>query len=316
MTIAMNPARTNVACLPSASASELIGSADAAPAFFSGICNGTLGELLQGPLVHAGQMQICIISLPIRRYSWAHYLCGASGDHDAELGRRPKCRKAIDLYLRWHGLTLPKGSWAFSSELPWGRGMASSTADIVATLRCLDAMFARRSDAAMIRAVLREIERSDSVFLESYALYLSGLQEVIRLLPGNPAFHVCYIDEEKAVDTEAVTARLFSHYGSHLQPYQNNLAAMLDAFDRGDLRGIARCATQSAVLGQGAVPKKSLTAMLNNRERFGADGVVVAHTGSLIGYLFVDRPGAMQVGELSAFFLSLGHQCQYAQAQF
>jgi uncharacterized protein involved in propanediol utilization len=316
MTIEMTPVGNMATPAPNASDPVSQGGAGYAPTFFSGVCNGTLGELLQGPIVHAGQMQIAIISLPIRRYSWVHYLRGAVGDHSAELSGRPKCRKAIELYLRWHGLTLPEGSWSFSSELPWGRGMASSTADIVATLRCLDAMFGRQSDAAVIAAVLREIERSDSVFLESYALYLSGLQEVIRLLPGNPAFHVCYIDEERAVDTEGVTPRLLSHYAENLQPYERNLAAMLDAFDRGDVRGIGRCATESAILGQGAVPKKSLAAMQGARERFGADGIVIAHTGSLIGYLFADRPGAMRMGELSAFFRSLGYQCQYAQAQF
>ncbi len=63
--------------------------------FYSGICNGTLGELLQGPLLQDGKPQIAIISLPIRRYSWVHYLCGCSGDHNDELGKRPKCRKAI-----------------------------------------------------------------------------------------------------------------------------------------------------------------------------------------------------------------------------
>lgn len=285
-------------------------------AFYSGICNGTLGELLQGPLVRDGELQIAIISLPIRRYSWAHYLCGAKADEESGLAVRPKCRKAIELYLSNAGAALPEGAWAFSSELPWGRGMASSTADIVAAVRCLDAIFERQSSPDVIKMVLREIERSDSVFLESYALYLSGLQEVVRVLPGNPTFHVCYIDEGGGVDTEAVTARLFAHYSHRLPEYQRNLDAMLAAFDRADLPGIADCATQSAILGQSAVPKQSLRAMLDNRDRFGADGIVVAHTGSLIGYLFADRPGSMRIGQLSAFFLSLGYQCQYAHAQF
>jgi len=290
--------------------------AEASPVFFSGICNGTLGELLQGPLIQAEQLQIAIISLPIQRYSWVHYLRGVQGDYDSELAARPKCRKAIEMFLRWHGVALPEGTWAFASELPWGRGMASSTADIVATLRCLDAIFGTRCPPAMIARILREIERSDSVFLECYALYLSGAQEIVRLLPGNPAFYVCYIDEGRPVDTEAVTNRLLSHYADRLPQYRRTLDDMLGAFDNSDLTGIARCATESAILGQDVVPKKSLPMMLANRERFGADGIVVAHTGSLAGYLFAKQPDAMRIGEISAFFLSLGYQCQCAQAQF
>lgn len=56
-----------------------------------------------------------------------------------------KCQKAIDLYLQKFNQNLPNGNWIFSSELVRGRGMASSTADMVATLRCLDSLFGRQS---------------------------------------------------------------------------------------------------------------------------------------------------------------------------
>ncbi|MCA0977165.1 hypothetical protein LCM19_02170 [Qipengyuania flava] len=275
-----------------------------------------MGELLQGPIIHAGKLEIAIISLPLRRYSWAHYVCGAPGNHDDQLSGRSKCRKAIELYLGRHALTLPTGSWDFFSELPCGRGMASSTADIVATIRCLDAVFEGQSDVVTISEILREIERSDSVFLDSPALYLSAHQEVARLLPANAGFHVYYIDEEVAVDTEAVTGRLMTHYAHHLEPYQRLLADMLEAFDQRNLGEIGRCATESAILAQEVLPKKNLAAMLEQRGQFGADGIAVAHTGSVIGFLFADRPCAMQIGEISAFFRRLGYQCQYGQAQF
>ncbi|WP_162237225.1 GHMP family kinase ATP-binding protein [Sphingomonas sp. Leaf242] len=281
--------------------------------YFSGVCNGTLGELLQGPLVASGKVEIAIISLPVAQHSWAYYLKGQAGDSVSELDIRPKCRKAIDIYLAKYELTLPSGLWAFSSELPWGRGMASSTADIVATLRCLDAVFGRKSEPAAIAPILREIERSDSVFLDGYALYLSGCQEVIRQLPGNPAFHVCYIDEQRVVNTDAVTPALLSNYIENLDAYERNLSEMLSAFDRGDLHSIGRCSTVSAILGQKAVPKRTLQPMVDHQDIFGADGIVVAHTGSLIGYLFKDRPSASRLGALSAFFLSMGYQCQYSQ---
>lgn len=36
--------------------------ADSTPTFYSGICNGTLGELLQGPIIHDDRLQIAIVS--------------------------------------------------------------------------------------------------------------------------------------------------------------------------------------------------------------------------------------------------------------
>jgi uncharacterized protein involved in propanediol utilization len=183
--------------------------------------------------------------------------------------------------------------------------MASSTADIVATIRCLDAVYKAQSPPELISAILREIERSDSVFLEDHALYLSAKQRVVQRFPVNPRFHVCYIDEGDPVNTEALAPRLLRHYEQNLS-----------AFTRGDLPGIGRCATESAILSQDVVPKRHLEAMLERLTRYGADGVVVAHTGSLAGYLFARRPSPARIGELSSFFRGLGHQCRFVETGF
>ena len=42
----------------------------------------------------------------------------------------------------------------------------------------------------------------------------------------------------------------------------------------------------------------------------------VAHTGTLVGYLFAGKPDPMQLGELSSFFHGLGLACQFAQTGF
>lgn len=282
----------------------------------SGVCNGTLGELLQTPILCKESLEIAIISLPIQRFSWCYYTLGADGNDTVDFENRLKCKRAVASYLRRNDLALPSGSWTFSSELERGRGMASSTADMVATIRCLDSIFSRQSGSEEIAELLRPIERSDSVFLSSYALYLSGLQRPVRILNSNTSFHAFYIDEGESVDTESTTPALISHYRDSFETYQQTLAEMLDAFDTGNLGAIAKCATRSAVLGQTVVPKRTLPALLDNQEALGADGIVVAHTGSLIGYLFAQKPNPTHAGALSAFFRKLGYQCRYEKAQF
>jgi uncharacterized protein involved in propanediol utilization len=280
---------------------------------FSGTCHGTLGELFQGPFVHDGELHIAIISLPIRRYSWAHFTIDADGDLERDLRTKPKSRKAIEVYLSRDRRRLPRGRWTYDSELLEGKGMASSTADIVASIRCLDAVFGARSAPETITAILREIERSDSVFLEGHALYLSSRQEIVRGFHTNPRFHVCYIDEGGAIDTEAVGPALLTHYERRLLDYGASLERAIDAFARQDLAAIAHSATQSAVLGQSIVPKRHLDVMLSRQRQFLADGIVVAHSGTLIGYLFVRKLTALELGELASFFHSLGHQCRFIE---
>ncbi|RDZ26092.1 hypothetical protein [Lysobacter silvisoli] len=285
----------------------------AAPTVRSGVCHGTLGELLQGPYERGGELHIGLISLPIRRYSWVHFAQGEAGDIDAELTSKPRCRQAIALYLKHYGLRLPPGRWSHDSELPIGKGMASSTADIVATVRCLDQVFARRSPPPLVAALLRQIERSDSVFLDRHALYLSGLQEVVRTFARPLRLHACYIDEGGAVETESAAAPLLAHYRRRQGEYARNLDAMLAAFGQRDPRAICACSTRSAALSQGVLPKPSFAAMQRHRRELGADGIVVAHTGSLIGYLYARRPSAARMSELSAFFHGLGRQCRFVE---
>lgn len=288
----------------------------AAGAICSGVCHGTLGELLQGPYEHEGELHIGLISLPLRKYSWMHFAPGEAGDIDVELAGKDKCRRAIELYLRHYRKRLPAGRWSHDSELLLGKGMASSTADLVATIRCLDRIFGLHSPAPVIAVLLREIERSDSVFLETHALYLSGRQQIVRAFDAPVRLHACYIDEGGTVETEKLAHPLLAHYRCHLPEYRRNLDRAIDAFARNDLQRICDCATRSAQLAQGVIAKRHLDAMLERQRDFGADGIVVAHTGSLLGYLFVARPGPARMGELSSFFRGLGHQCRFAQTGF
>ncbi|MEV7283466.1 hypothetical protein AB0O01_02655 [Streptomyces sp. NPDC093252] len=281
----------------------------------SGVCHGTLGELYQGPLAAGPAPDIALVSFPVDRHSWVHFTPDpAAPDGPVALGA--KATAAAGLFLDRFGLVLPRGRWSAHSDLRVGVGMASSTADIVATLRCLFRLFALPYDLEAVLAVLARIERADSVFLDEFALHLSARHRVVRRLGTGLGFHTAYITEPGTVDTAAVTEPLLAHYRRRGAAYERCLDALLKGFSSGDPGAVARAATASAALSQEVLPKGSFDAVLAHRERFGADGVFVAHTGCLIGYLFAHRPGPDLKSDLSAFFHSLGHQCSFAQGGY
>lgn len=194
--------------------------------------------------------------------------------------------------------------------------MASSTADVVATLRCLFRVFSLPYDPGEVMRILSAIERADSVFLDEFALYLSARHRVVRRLGTAVGFHTAFVTEPGTVDTAAVTPVLLRQYRRRADEYERCLTDLLKGFACGDPAAVARAATTSAVLAQEALPKRSFDAVLGHREEFGADGVFVAHTGSLVGYLFARRPAPSLKDDLSAFFRSLGHQCSFAQGGY
>lgn len=281
-----------------------------AAAVYSGVCHGTLGELWQGPCGHAGAWHIGLLSMPVRRYSWMHFFPGEDGEGDRGLGGKERCRRLIDAYLHLHGKTLPAGHFRHDSELPTGKGMASSSADLVATVRCLDQVFGLETTLPALATLLRGIERSDPVFLDHPALYLSARQQVLRVFAAAPPLHACYIDEGGQVDTEALETLLLRYYEGQRGAYRALLQLALHGFAEGNAAAICEAATGSARLAQAVTPKHNFEHLLRHRRELGADGVMVAHTGSILGYLFAQRPDSHRLGEVSAFFAGLGRQCR------
>ncbi|GAA4945035.1 hypothetical protein GCM10023238_08980 [Streptomyces heliomycini] len=283
----------------------------------SGVCHGTLGELYQGPLGPGAEPEIAVVSFPVDRHSWVYFTprtAAGPPPHTPPLGE--KSVQAARLFLDHYGLALPPGDWRTHSELPVGVGMASSTADIVATLRCLFRVFSLPYDTDVVLGVLAGIERADSVFLDEFALYLSGRHRVVRRLGPDVGFHTAFVTEPGTVDTAAVTPLLLDHYRRRGEEYRRCLTDLVKGFDSGDPAAVARAATVSAALSQEVLPKATFGSLHAHRERFGADGVFVAHTGCLAGYLFASRPRAEVKSELSAFFHSLGHQCTFARGGY
>lgn len=284
------------------------------PPVASGTCRGTLGELWQGPVEFEGRDRLAIISLPVALYSRASYVVG-DGD-GAEL-RRFGCKRAAahDRFVAHYGVTCPAGRWQFDSGLPVGHGMASSTADIVALLRCLYELTSIRYEESDLRTFLRGIERSDPVFLDSLALYLSGAQRVVEEFAAPVRFHACYVLGSTKVTTSAIgESRLLKTYGRNRDEYADSLDTMRGALAVGDRGAIAGEATRSALLAQEYLKNPLLDSLVADLPYLGAQGVARAHTGSLLALLY-DEPISPQLRDtLRAYFRSLGRDCHFAEA--
>lgn len=280
-----------------------------------GWCAGTLGELFQGPMERDGKLEIAIVSLPFGGRSTCRYVLDATsrcpvGDG---LESRPKTARALELLAARHSVRLPAGRWVFSSTLEVGKGMASSTADIVAAIRCVARICGRRFKAHDLMNILRDVERSDSVFLGEAALYLSERHEVVVRFGRSLAYTAAYVVEPDVVDTEAVRDCLLAHYQRNVSEYRRLLDGFLSGAARRDPRLVAEAATESARLSQRCLPKRRFVALRSAMRALAADGIFVAHTGSVAGYLYVRPPAAELRAQISAFFAGLGDRVRFDQ---
>ena len=263
--------------------SELAGN----PASSGASCHGSFGELLQGALPGHGPF---LVTLPIELRARAQFVVPDSAD---ELRVRPesswKSLRLAEALLRRYELP-PRGELTLESEIPRGKGLASSTADLVATYRALARFHHLPQDTEVLESLLREIEPSDGVMHESVVAYRHREARLLERLGAVPALALVAVDEGGEVETLEHNQREPGYSRGEIDEFASLLARLRDAFRAGDLRAVGAVATRSAEMNQRVLPKRTLGTMIGVAAAVGALGVVVAHSGTYLA-LMVDALG-------------------------
>ncbi|HEU5109518.1 MAG TPA: hypothetical protein VFT95_13325 [Micromonosporaceae bacterium] len=255
---------------------------------------GTFGELLQGyRLQPGGEFEHFLFTLPVDE------LCATS---TVSLEPEPEpCQHRVVPADRKRALTaaaelacaLGLGNTPISveidSNIPVGRGCASSTADIMASVAALvDAAHPDVPDPvvhALGSLVAKEIEWGDYVFSESIALCRQRTHTLVREYVTGMRWRIVGVEEGGSVDTAAFHRR--QRESRRLaQHYETLLARMDAALKASDFVTAAQISTESALMNQKALPKRNLALMRRIGDATGALGIAVAHTGTVIGLIY------------------------------
>ncbi|MGW6427341.1 GHMP family kinase ATP-binding protein [Nocardia sp. NPDC055053] len=244
---------------------------------------GSCGELLQGVTARDRHF---LVTLPIRRGSVAVFEPGGDGvtivpERKSKALRLARAMVARSRVLRGGRLTL-------HSELPEGKGLASSTADLVATARAVADAEGRTVPVGELEGDLRAIEPSDGVMYPGTVAYFHREVRLLARLGTLPALTIVTGDEGGSVDTVE-----FNRTGPRFGPadkreYDRLLGEIGIAIARGDVAGIGAVATRSAVLSTALRDRPHLDATISAARSIGAVGVVVAHSGTTTGILLAD----------------------------
>lgn len=243
---------------------------------------GTFGELLQGALPEGPDF---LVTLPIARWSTAEFEYDGSRELlEAFPATKTKAQRVARAVLARHGAS-GGGSLRLSGSLPEGRGLASSSADLVATARAVAGAIGVEMPPSLVQDLLRPIEPTDGVMYPGVVAF--DHRDVVhrRSLGMLPPMTIVGIDEGAAVDTVAFNAIPKNFTDRDREEYAALLAALADAVTTGDAATIGRVATRSAHLNQRLCAKRSLSAITALSAEVGGVGVVAAHSGSAIGLL-------------------------------
>ena len=266
-------------------------SVDRSPACLHGfgVANGTFGELLQGSLPEPeGNF---LVTLPIAKCSKVWFTAGPSDRTLTVISNhKRKCHTLAQGLLRHFGAR-EVGVLRIESELPEGKGLASSSADATATARAICDALGVPLDLEILFQLLREIEPTDGVMYTGIVAFLHRKVRLLRRFGPLPQpLRIVAIDEGGEIDTLTYNRQSPGYTPSEQQTYRALLEQVGEAFSRGDLVALGQIGTRSAMLNQRRNPRRYLADVLALREEVGALGVVVTHSGPCIGLLFESAP--------------------------
>ncbi len=185
------------------------------------------------------------------------------------------------------------GSIDVISTVPHSVGMGSSTADVTATIRAIADFHGATPSAEEIgRVAIRAEYASDPLMIDDRAVLFAHREGVVleTLGPRLPSMIVVGCDADPVpggIDTVALTPAEYSD--ADIGKFCDLRSELRAAVVTGDVAGVGRVATASALINQRFLPKPSLAFLLNACHGYGGCGVQVAHSGTLAGVIFDPR---------------------------
>lgn len=272
-----------------------------------GVANGTFGELLQGALQNDDDH--FLVTLPIQKFSTARFAPDASTTRiSVTPARKTKSLRLLQKLLHHYGCALG-GHLTIESELPEGKGMASSSADLVATVRALEATLGHVIPTEIVLATLRTIEPTDGVMYHEFVTFFHRKVELGRRLGFPPRLKVVAIDAGGQVDTIEYNKRNYRFTDEECTEYAALLSGLESAIDANDLERLGSITTRSAILNQKRNPNRYLDRVLAIRQETQALGIVAAHSGPCLGLLFPHETACeAQIGRAKSLLAELTDQ--------
>lgn len=251
---------------------------------------GTCGELVQGKVDAINFLVTC----PIDMYSTVKVELNKSGALKAGEGLA-KVKQAVAEVLVY--LNRPELGAVINvkSDIPKGKGMASSTADIAAACAATASALGTILSPEEIARIALRIEPTDGIMFHGIALFDHVKGQVCRVLGSAPDLEVVIVDLGGTVDTLQFNSNkeIDRLNQSKEREVKTALEKVVNAFQVADNESfthacpkIGDAATLSAFANQQMLNKPGLENLLNICKQFGGYGINVAHSGTVVGLLF------------------------------
>ena len=247
-----------------------------------GRCPASCGEFVQGIVKDKEYLS----SYAIDRYSIV-----TLEERIEDVKKGPlKARKAIEEVFKYFNLPkkeLKHISIDINSEIPISKGMASSTADIGATIKAALNLIGKNLDEYEISRLATEIEPTDSIYIKENTIFNPLDANVIKKLGILDTGKVLILEPNETLSTKYIRKRENYNKLKKQNKYIIEYAFKLleEGIKKKDLNLIGQACNISSIANENIHKKKYLNEIMDISKEYGAYGVNIAHSGTVVGIL-------------------------------
>ena len=253
---------------------------------------GVCGELVQGMLNDDYYLVTCPIDyfsrVQVDLFSEGSPVVGPPVGGPSVVGPEdsPKAVAAVSATLAHLGREELSARLAISNPIPRGKGMGSSSADVVAAIAATGlALDQELSPETVGRLALME-EPTDGVMFPGIALFDHRQGRLMEELGPPPPMEIVALDFGGTVDTVEFNREDRRALWQSLRPETDQaLELVRQGIKEVDPKKLGRGATISAEANQQVLLKPQLPDVLKFAQSMHAAGVTVGHSGTIIGVL-------------------------------
>lgn len=275
---------------------------------------GCFGEILQGVLPHNRNF---LITMPINiKTTCTFNLEKTDTSHNFQVTppSKTKSKKLARLLFEYYKLPF-EGHIVLKSNIPEGKGLSSSTADLVAVSKALVAAFQIDYNPEELEMFFRQIEPSSGLLYSGMVIYFHREAVLFKHFTYVPNLIILGLDEGGTVDTLEYNNRQLFVSSQEQVYYEKLLEQFMFAVKTKNINVIGSIATKSTELNQKNNFKKSFTSLLKLNEEIDGLGVINAHSGTYIGILLnAEDPGLQEkINYCKKKYFLLGKEVQVFQ---
>lgn len=259
---------------------------------------GSCGELIQGMM----GKQHFHISCPVNLYSQVT-VTWANKEEQLRHEVSPltyKTALAIKKVLALKGLQNQPFYFSIKRNFAVGKGLASSTADIAGGALAAASLIGLKLSEAKLAKIAASIEPTDGTIFKEIVVFNHKTGELLLKLGSPPPLKITYLDRGGTVDTLNYDKNRFYDLQAQKQS-EKMLTLAIEAFQKQDWELLGWATTLSVWLHKHQLPRTLLTWLLALKRKTKAYGLVMAHSGTVIGLLHGDNFKQSQLSHLAAW---------------